>query len=67
MMGTFRFHLIGNAQPDELEVEASSIRALNALLSGQRFVEGRMTQRDGDDVLAGVAIGTSRVQCVVEI
>lgn len=67
MMGTFRFHMIGTAQPVELEVAASSISDLNAMLSCQRFLEGRLTQPDGDGVLAGVLIATSRVQCVVEV
>lgn len=66
-MGTFRFHMIGTAQPVELEVAASSISDLNAMLSCQRFLEGRLTQPDGDGVLAGVLIATSRVQCVVEV
>lgn len=65
-MGMFRFHLIGTAQPVELEVAASSIGDLNAMLSSQRFFEGRMTQPDGDGVLAGVLIATSRIECVVE-
>lgn len=65
MIGTFRFHLIG-AQPVELEVAASSIGDLNELITRQRFLEGRMTQADGDGVLAGVLIATSRIQCVAE-
>lgn len=64
-MGTFRFHLIG-AQPVELEVAASSISDLNELVSRHRFIEGRMTQVDGDGVLAGVLLATSRIQCVIE-
>ena len=65
-MGTFRFHLIGS-QPIELEVAARSISDLAGLVARQRFLEGRMTQPDGDGVLAGVLIATSRIQCVVEI
>lgn len=65
-MGRFRFHLIG-AQPVELEVAASTIGDLAGLVSCQRFVEGRMTQPDGDGVLAGVLIATSRIQCVIEV
>jgi hypothetical protein len=65
-MGTFRFHLIG-AQPLDLEVGASTIRDLAGLISRERFVEGRMTQPDGNGVLAGVLIATSRIQCVVEV
>jgi hypothetical protein len=64
-MATFRFHLIGS-QPIELEVAAASIADLNAMLSQQRFVEGRMTQPDGDGVLAEALLATSRIQCVVE-
>lgn len=66
-MGTFRFHMVGNAQPVELEVAASSISDLNAMLSCQRFLEGRMTQPDGDGVLLGMLIATSRIQCVVDV
>jgi hypothetical protein len=66
VMGTFRFHMVG-APPVELEVEAPSISDLNAMLSCQRFLEARMAQPDGDGVLAGVLIATSRVQCVVEM
>lgn len=62
---TFRFHLIG-AAPLDLEVAAMSISELNELVSRQRFLEGRMTQPDGDGVLAGVLIATSRIHCVVE-
>ena len=65
-MRTFRFHLIG-AQPVELEVAASSISDLAGLISCQRFIEGRLTQPDGDGVLAGMLIATSRIQCVVEV
>lgn len=65
-MGTFRFHMIGTAQPVELEVAASSISDLNAMLSCQRFVEGRLTQPDDDGLLAGVLIATARIQCVME-
>src|SRR5690242_8578961 len=66
VMATFRFHLIGSAQPIELEVSAATASDLNAMLSCQRFVEGRMTQPDGDGVLLGMLIATSRIQCVVE-
>jgi len=65
-MGTFRFHLIGTAQPVEIEVAASTMNELAGLVSRERFVEGRMTQPDGDGVLAGVLIATSRIQCVIE-
>lgn len=66
-MGTFRFHLIGTAQPIELEVAASTMSDLAGLVSRQRFVEGRLTQPDGDGVLAGVLLATSRIQCAVEV
>jgi len=66
MMGVFRFHLIGPAQPVELEVAATTVSDLNAMLSCQRFVERRMTQPDGDGVLLGVLIATSRIQCAAE-
>lgn len=66
MMATFRFHLIGTAQPVDLEVAASTISELNEIVSRQRFIEGRMTEPDGDGVLAGVLLATSRIQCVVE-
>lgn len=65
-MGVFRFLLIGPAQPVEFEVAARDIGELNALLSCQRFVEGRLIGPDGDGVLAGMLIATSRIQCVVE-
>lgn len=65
-MGSFRFHLIG-APPVELEVAASSIGELAAIVSGQRFLEGSMIQPDCDGVLAGVLVATARIQCVVEI
>ena len=64
-MGVFRFHLIG-AQPVELEIAAASIGDLTEIMSGQRFLVGRMTQPDDDSVLAGVLIATSRIQCVIE-
>lgn len=65
-MGIFRFHLIGSHQPIELEVAASSISDLNDVLTRQRFLEGRLTQPDGDGVLLGMLVATSRIQCIVE-
>ena len=65
-MATFRFHLIGPAQPILLDVAASSIGELNEIITRQRFVEGRATEPDGDGVLVGVLIATSRIQCVAE-
>ena len=64
-MGLFRFHLIG-AQPVELEVAASTISDLNVLASCNRFIEGRLTEPDGDGVMLGMLIATSRIQCVIE-
>ncbi|WP_294040698.1 hypothetical protein [Sphingomonas sp.] len=66
-MSTFRFHLIGSAQPVELDVVASTMAELAGLVSRQRFIEGRMTQPDSDGVLSGMLIATSRIQCVVEV
>jgi hypothetical protein len=65
-MAAFRFHLIGSAMPVELEVAASTIGDLCQIISCQRFVEGRLTQADGDGVLLGMLIATSRIQCVIE-
>lgn len=65
-MGLFRFHLIGCPEPVELEVAARTISDLDAVMSCRRFVAGRLTQPDGDGVLAGMLIATSRIQCVVE-
>ncbi|WP_454884166.1 hypothetical protein [Sphingomonas oryzagri] len=66
-MATFRFHLIGSVQPVDLEVAASTIGDLCQAMSCQRFVEGRLTQPDGDGVLLGMLIATSRIQCVLEL
>lgn len=66
VMTTFRFHLIGNHLPVELEVAASSIGDLGEIITRQRFIEGRLTQPDGDGVMLGMLIATSRIQCVVE-
>ncbi len=66
-MGVFRFHLIGVVQPIDLEVAAETISELNEIVSRQRFVEGRLTQPDGDGVLLGTLIATSRIQCVLEL
>jgi hypothetical protein len=65
-MGVFRFHLIGG-QPVELEVAVGGIGELSEVITRQRFIEGRLTQPDGDGVLAGVLVATSRIQCVVEV
>lgn len=65
-MGVFRFHLVGG-QPFDLEVAAETISELNEIVSRQRFIEGRHAQWDGDGVLAGVLIATSRIQCIVEV
>ena len=65
-MGLFRFHLIGSSQAPVLEVAANSVGELNEIVSRQRLMEARMTEPDGDGVLAGVLIATSRIQCVVE-
>ena len=62
----FRFHLIGNSLPVELEVDALTIGDLNQIVGRQRFVEGGLVQPDGDGVLLGMLIATSRIQCVVE-
>jgi hypothetical protein len=67
VMGCFRFHMIGSVERIELEIAATDIGELNEIISRQRFVEGRMTQPDGDGVLTSVLIATSRIQCVVEI
>jgi len=66
-MATFRFHLVGNNLPVDLDVAASSISELGDIVTRQRFVEGRLTQPDGDGVLLGMLIATSRIQCVVEL
>lgn len=66
-MATFRFHLIGSSISVELEVAASSIGDLGDIIGRQRFVEGRLTQPDGDGVLLGMLIATSRIQCVSEV
>ena len=65
-MGTFRFHMIGAHQPIELDVAVLSIGELNEVLTRQRFLEGRLTQPDGDGVLVAMLVATSRIQCVVE-
>ena len=65
-MATFCFHLIGNNLSVELEVATASISDLGEIMTRQRFVEGRVTQPDGDGVLLGMLIATSRIQCVVE-
>lgn len=66
-MATFRFHLIGAAQPIDLDVAADTIADLNEIVSCRRFVEGSLTQPDGDGVLLGMLIATSRIQCVVDM
>ena len=65
-MATFRFHLIGNHLPVDLEVDASTISDVGEIITRQRFIEGRLAQPDGDGVLLGMLIATSRIQCVVE-
>jgi hypothetical protein len=65
-MASFRFHLIGSPVPVDVDVPVHSIGELNDIVSRQRFVEGRLTQPDGDGVLLGMLIATSRIQCVVE-
>ena len=65
-MATFRFHLIGNNMPIELEVAARCIDELGEAVTTRRFIVGRLTQPDHDGVLPGMLIATSRIQCVVE-
>ena len=65
-MAIFRFHLIGNNMPVELEVAARCINDLGQIVTTQRFIVGRLTQPDHDGVLPGMLIATSRIQCVVE-
>ena len=65
-MAAFRFHLVGNSQPVELEVAASTISDLCHMMSCRRFVEGRLVEPDGDGTMLGMLIATSRIQCVVE-
>ena len=66
-MATFCFHLVGTSQPVTLDVAANSISDLNEIISRQRFVEGRMTEADGDGVLLGMLIATGRIQYVIEM
>ena len=65
-MGLFRFHLIGSQKHVDLEVAASTIGDLIKEMSCNRFVEGRLTEPDGDGVLLGMLIATSRIECVVD-
>lgn len=65
-MGNFRFHLIGNHQPVELETAANTMSHLGEMLTRQRFIEGRMIQSDSNGVLLSMLIATSRIQCVFE-
>lgn len=65
-MRTFRFHLIGNTLPVELQVSARSIDDLGQIVTTQRFIVGRLTRLDHDGVLPGMLIATSRSQCVAE-
>jgi len=65
-MTLFRFHLIGNSTPVELEVAASTIGDLAEIITRQRLVEGRLSEPDRDGVLLGMLVATSRIQCVVE-
>ena len=67
VIGVFRFHLIGSQKHVDLEVAASTIGDLNKDVSGSRFVEGRLIEPDGDGVLLGMLIATSRIECVVEV
>lgn len=66
-MTTFRFHLVGSPLPVDLEVAADDISHLGEMITRQRFVEGRLTQPDGDGVMLGMLVSTSRIQCVVEV
>jgi len=66
-MATYRFHLVGNARPVELEVAAPTMDDLYTMLSCQRFVQGRTTEAEGDGALLNMLIATSRIQCVVEV
>lgn len=65
-MAAFRFHLIGSHQPVELDVAAGTISDVGEIITRQRFIEGRLTQPDGDGVMLGMLIATSRIQCIVE-
>lgn len=65
-MTTFRFNLIGKAQPVEVDIAAASIEALDEIISCRRFLTGRLAQPDEAGVLLGILIATSRIECVVE-
>ena len=65
-MGVFRFHLIGPSDPIVLEVAASTIGGLHKEMTCSRFVEGRLVEPDGDGVLLGMLVATSRIECVIE-
>ena len=65
-MSVFRFKLVGPCSPIELEVAASTIGDLGKEMAYNRFVEGRLVEPDGDGVLLGMLIATSRIECVVE-
>ena len=66
-MTCFRFHLIGPTQPVIMEVAVASIADLRTLMACQRFVEGRLSEPDGDGVLLDMLIATSRIECVIEV
>jgi len=65
-MARFKFYLIGSSDAPVLDVEAADLRELNETISRNRFIEGHMTEPDGDGVLHGVLIATCRIQLIME-
>ena len=66
-MAVFRFHLIGSQKHVDLEVASPTIGDLQTEITCSRFVEGRLTEPNGDGVLLGILVATSRIECVVEV
>lgn len=65
-MARFKFFLIGTNEAPVLEMEATSLRALNEDLSRNRFIEGHMVEINGGGADCGVLIPTARIQLIAE-
>jgi hypothetical protein len=66
VMAAFRFCLIGQHQPLEVDLPFSNLGDVGVESTRAKFLIGHMTKPDEDGVCRGVLIATNRIQCVFE-
>lgn len=65
-MALFRVYLVGNPLPIDVDLPVHSAAELSEIASRARFIEGHMSDADGDGVCACVLIPTCRIHFILE-